>query len=198
MDQAVMVFDDSTDRDVALGTAVVSEGMVSYLADDNSLEFYDGSGWAYVAGVPSGTATLVAAQNNLGVASGIIAYGEQNGSNSNNSSTSIANLAPSCTATVVKVSSSTKLYATGVIQYSPQQAVTDQNEIYVQINGTDYKLLAFSSGLQFALQQRFGAAVITGIPAGTYTATFRYKVAGTQNLFCTSWGKSFLTIKEVI
>jgi hypothetical protein len=206
MDQAVMVFDDATERDVALGTAVVSEGMVSYLGNTNALSFYDGAAWrtlGSVSGLPvvaggTGGTTVAAAQNNLGVASGIIAYGEQNGSNSNNSSTSIANLAPSCTATVVKVSSSTKLYATGVIQYSPQNAPTDQNEIYVQINGTDYKLLGFNSGSQFSLQQRSGAAVITGIPAGTYTATFRYKVVGTQNLFCTSWGKSFLTVTEVI
>jgi hypothetical protein len=40
MDQAVMVFDDATERDTALGTAVVSEGMVSYLKDVDALEVY--------------------------------------------------------------------------------------------------------------------------------------------------------------
>jgi hypothetical protein len=39
MDQAVMVFDSSAARSTALGTAV-SEGMVAYLKDVNSLELY--------------------------------------------------------------------------------------------------------------------------------------------------------------
>jgi hypothetical protein len=46
MDQAVMVFDDATERDTALGTAVVSEGMVSYVADSGTLEVYQVSGTA--------------------------------------------------------------------------------------------------------------------------------------------------------
>jgi hypothetical protein len=39
MDQSVMVFDSSAARSTALGTAV-SEGMVAYLKDVNSLELY--------------------------------------------------------------------------------------------------------------------------------------------------------------
>jgi hypothetical protein len=48
MDQAVMVFDDATERDVALGTAVVSEGMVSYLADADQIQVYDSADWKQV------------------------------------------------------------------------------------------------------------------------------------------------------
>jgi hypothetical protein len=49
MDQAVMVFDDATERDVALGTAVVSEGMVTYLRDSDAVEVYDSAVWRNIA-----------------------------------------------------------------------------------------------------------------------------------------------------
>ena len=44
MDQAVMVFDDSSARSTGIGTA--TEGMLSYLKDTNAVEYYDGSAWA--------------------------------------------------------------------------------------------------------------------------------------------------------
>jgi hypothetical protein len=44
MSQAVMVFDDATDRSTQLGGSV-SEGMVSYLKDTDNIQFYDGSAW---------------------------------------------------------------------------------------------------------------------------------------------------------
>jgi hypothetical protein len=46
--QTVMKFVDSTARSAALGTAV-TEGMVSYLTDSNSVEYYSGSGWVAVS-----------------------------------------------------------------------------------------------------------------------------------------------------
>jgi hypothetical protein len=46
MDQAVMVFDDSTARGTAIGTA--TEGMMSYLKDTNQVEVYNGTAWAGV------------------------------------------------------------------------------------------------------------------------------------------------------
>lgn len=46
MDQAVMVFDDSTARSSAIGTP--TEGMVTYLKDSNALNYYDGSAWQVV------------------------------------------------------------------------------------------------------------------------------------------------------
>lgn len=48
MRQSVMTFTDSTERGTAIGTAV-AEGMVSYLADTNSIEYYDGSSWQPVS-----------------------------------------------------------------------------------------------------------------------------------------------------
>jgi hypothetical protein len=44
MSQAVMVFDDATDRNTQLGVAV-SEGMVSYRKDGDVLEVYNGTAW---------------------------------------------------------------------------------------------------------------------------------------------------------
>lgn len=47
-DQTVMVFAGTTARGSAIGTAV-SEGMVSYLSDTNTLQFYDGADWQNVS-----------------------------------------------------------------------------------------------------------------------------------------------------
>ena len=59
-DQVVQVYADSTARSSALGTAV-TEGMIAYLSDTDSLEYYDGSAWQGVSnpgditGVTAGT-----------------------------------------------------------------------------------------------------------------------------------------------
>ena len=49
MQQTVMVFANASARTTALST-VLSEGMVSYLQDTNSLEVYDGSAWVGATG----------------------------------------------------------------------------------------------------------------------------------------------------
>lgn len=45
MQQTVMKFADASARTTAL-SAVLAEGMVSYLSDTNSIEYYNGSSWA--------------------------------------------------------------------------------------------------------------------------------------------------------
>jgi hypothetical protein len=50
-DQAVMRFDNASDRTTTLN-GVVSEGMVSYLDDTNKVEYYDGSEWEELTGDP--------------------------------------------------------------------------------------------------------------------------------------------------
>ncbi|NBU22807.1 MAG: hypothetical protein EBS38_02690 [Actinobacteria bacterium] len=47
-DQVVQVYSGTAARSSALGTAV-SEGMISYLSDTNTLQYYDGSAWANVS-----------------------------------------------------------------------------------------------------------------------------------------------------
>lgn len=57
MDQSVMKFASSAARSSAIGTAV-SEGMVSYLADTDALEVYNGSSWGAVSSSSSGNAII--------------------------------------------------------------------------------------------------------------------------------------------
>lgn len=49
MRQSVMTFAGTAERGTALGTAVLTEGMVTYLNDTNTLQFYDGTAWQNVS-----------------------------------------------------------------------------------------------------------------------------------------------------
>lgn len=66
-EQTVMVFANSTARTTAL-SAVLAEGMVSYLQDTNAVEVYNGSAWVGVSG--AGDVTEVQAGTGISVASG--------------------------------------------------------------------------------------------------------------------------------
>jgi hypothetical protein len=61
-DQAVMVFSGTAARGSALGTSVISEGMVTYQTDSNTITVYDGSAWqqVYPASVTSIAGSQVA------------------------------------------------------------------------------------------------------------------------------------------
>jgi hypothetical protein len=77
-DQVVQVYAGTAARSSALGTAV-SEGMMSYLSDTNSVEYYSGSAWVGL-GASSGTtvsAAYTAVAGDVGntiVANGTAAY----------------------------------------------------------------------------------------------------------------------------
>ena len=65
-DQAVMVFAGTAARGTAIGTA--TEGMFSYLADTNTLEYYDGSTWApFAAGAKGGGTDQIFYENGTAV-----------------------------------------------------------------------------------------------------------------------------------
>lgn len=53
MQQSIMVFAGTAARGSAIGTAV-AEGMFTYLADTNALEYYDGSSWVAFSGGGAG------------------------------------------------------------------------------------------------------------------------------------------------
>jgi hypothetical protein len=79
MDQSVMKFASSAARSSAIGTAV-SEGMVSYLDDTNTLEVYNGSSWGAVSSSSTGNAIINGGfdiwQRGTSVAFGaVLAYG---------------------------------------------------------------------------------------------------------------------------
>jgi hypothetical protein len=57
MQQTVMVFADAAARTTAL-TGFVAEGMLSYLKDTNSTEYYSGSAWVAVAGASGGMTVI--------------------------------------------------------------------------------------------------------------------------------------------
>ena len=61
-DQVVQVYAGTAARTTALGTAV-TEGMVSYLSDTNTLQFYNGTAWANVSQI--GDITAVTAGTGL-------------------------------------------------------------------------------------------------------------------------------------
>ena len=48
MRQTVMVFDDATERDTDL-SGVVTEGMLAYLKDSNTIVKYNGSSWENIS-----------------------------------------------------------------------------------------------------------------------------------------------------
>lgn len=64
MRQAVMVFDDATDRSTSLGT-VITEGMLTFLKDSDSLEYYSGIAFESVAAplLTEGTAGYLLVSN---------------------------------------------------------------------------------------------------------------------------------------
>ena len=68
MQQTVMVFANASARTTAL-SGVLAEGMLSYLADTNATEVYDGSSWVSVSG--TGDITAVTTGANSGLAGGV-------------------------------------------------------------------------------------------------------------------------------
>jgi hypothetical protein len=70
MRQTVMVFADSAARGSALGTAIVVEGMVTYLQDTDTLQFYDGTSWNDVSSPGDITAVTAGTALTGGGASG--------------------------------------------------------------------------------------------------------------------------------
>jgi hypothetical protein len=61
-DQVVQTYAGTAARSSAIGTAV-SEGMVSYLADTNSIQAYDGSAWKTISTLSGNVLQVVQASN---------------------------------------------------------------------------------------------------------------------------------------
>jgi len=59
-DQTVMVFSGTAARGSALGTSVLSEGMVTYLTDSNTITVWDGASWGTVFPVQGDISSVTA------------------------------------------------------------------------------------------------------------------------------------------
>lgn len=156
------------------------------------------SGSVAIANGGTGAATVDAARTNLGIGAANIYYGEA-GVTGHQSSTTIADWNGPVSTSVVKKQSTTRLLLEATGFYSPQGVNADNQAIYIQINGIDYEIMQFSSGVQYNLRQISGAYSLSGLAAGTYTAKLRYKAIGSgQSLYTVSWAKSFIKITETI
>lgn len=76
MNQSVMVFDDAAARSSAIGTA--TEGMVTYLKNDDNLYTYSGSAWVKLDSLPSQTGNANGLLTTNGSAASWLAAGSAN------------------------------------------------------------------------------------------------------------------------
>jgi hypothetical protein len=94
-DQTVMNFAGTAARGSAIGTAV-SEGMVSYLADSNLVEAYDGSAWKQISSLTGGILQVI--------------YGDTTTEVLNNSTTTYADTTLSASITPKSTSSKVAIF----------------------------------------------------------------------------------------
>lgn len=185
-DQAVMNFAGTAARGSAIGTAV-SEGMVSYLADLNQVQVYDGSSWkqVYPSVANAGEVVQVVSQT----------YTTQTATSSSSF------VSTGLTATITPTSSSNK-----VLVLVNQVIVMNGNGAYVSISRNSTNLGNGDAGFGYIYAST--ASLVAGASrsildspattsATTYTATFRANTAGqTQTVQYTS-STSTITLMEI-
>lgn len=132
MQQSVMVFASAAARTTAI-SGVLAEGMITYLQDTNSLEFYDGSGW--VAAVGDVTGITASSPLTGGGSSGAITVGIQDATTSvkgavqlsDSTSTTSSVLAATPTAVKAaydKASTAATTSVAGIVQLSDSTSTT--------------------------------------------------------------------------
>lgn len=167
--QGVMVFDDSTARSSALGTAV-AEGMVSYLKDTDSTEVYDGSSWA---GIATGDITAVTAGIGLtgGGSSGDVTLNVQ--------ATLTSSTATSYALGTADIGTYIQMTNAGTVTISTATAFTAGQQVQILADGTaltiagDGNVTLAGAGtagtaVSFTVGNQYEAVAIVGVGSDAY------------------------------
>jgi hypothetical protein len=191
-DQVVQVYANSGARGSALGTAV-TEGMISYLNDTNSVEYYNGSAWAAIAN--PGDITAVTAGTGLtgGGSTGDVTL------NVNYAAVGSAILASpniTGTATIAAGSVTGDLVVGGNLRdtgFTASRALATDGSLNIVTTSVTSTELGYLSGVTSALQTQLNAKADFTQTVSARTASFT-AVAGDANDVIYVSGTAAITI----
>jgi hypothetical protein len=158
MSQSVMNFADSTARTSAIGTP--TEGMLTYLADTNSFEYYDGAAYVALVDVSS-------------VAGSAITGDITNATISAENVTPAIQTLGSATYTVADTDAQNTLVftaATATVTFSTATAFSAGDRVDIVRDSADALTIAGGSGVVFAGKDTIGTAI-------SFTIDTRYEAA---------------------
>lgn len=163
MRQSVMTFADSTERGTAIGTAV-AEGMVTFLLDSDSMEYYDGAAWQPVS--------------NPGDITGVTAgYGLAGGGSSGEVTLTSATALTSSTATTYTLGTAD---AGAFLRFTNAATITVSTATDFGI-GQQVQIFADGTALSITTNGATIAGAGTAFTAGTFVVGNQYEAV---SIFC--------------